>query len=302
MRGTFRETQSPRAGIALMCGTMLIFAFQDTLSKYLGARYDVVFIVAIRFWFMALLAVFVAARSAGGFRATMRSGRPVLQVLRGVMLAGQVCIMVTSFVLLGLIETHAIFAATPLLIAALSGPFLGERVGWRRWAAIGVGFLGVLIILKPGFGVFSPYAFIAITASMVFATYSLLTRAVAEHDAATTSFFYTGVVGMIVLTPLGLWRWEWMATGDAAVLALLCVTAGVGHFLLIRVYAMAEASAVQPFSYLQLVFASVLAVSFLGETLSLNVAGGAVLIVSAGLFTIWRERVRASAPAPARRG
>ncbi len=295
MRGTFRETQSPRAGIALMCVTMLIFAFQDTLSKYLASRYDVILVTTIRFWFMAVVAILVASRHGGGLGATARSARPLLQILRGALLAGQVCIMVTSFVLLGLIETHAIFAATPLLIAALSGPFLGERVGWRRWTAIGIGFLGVLVILKPGFGVFSPYALVAVVACAVFATYSLLTRAVAEHDEAVTSFFYTGVVGMTVLTPFGLWRWEAMTPGDAAVMALLCVTAGAGHFLLIRVYAMAEASAVQPFSYLQLAFASALAVTFLGETLAPNVAIGAALVVSAGLFTLWRER-KASSP------
>ena len=118
----FREAQSNRLGIALMCPTMLVFATQDAFSKHLVARYDVFMVTAIRYWFMALLATVLAARHLGGLRAAIRPARPLLQIGRGVLLASQICIMVTSFVLIGLIETHAIFAAAPLLVTALSGP------------------------------------------------------------------------------------------------------------------------------------------------------------------------------------
>ena len=281
-----------RTGIALMCVTMLVFAFQDNLSKHLAGTYNVFLVTAIRYWFMALLASVLAARHAGGLMATIRSRHPWAQLARGVLLATQICVMISSFVLLGVIETHAIFAATPLLIAALAGPLLGERIGWRRWTAIGVGFLGVLVILEPGFGVFSPYAPIAIVACCIFAAYTLLTRFVADVDEPATSFFWLAVVGMIVITPIGLWNWEPMVPFDAALMALLCVTSGTGHFLLIRVYAMSEANVVQPFSYLQLVFAAAIASTFLGESLETNVVVGAALVVAAGVFTILRSRRR----------
>lgn len=292
---TWPGLSGQQAGIALMCLAMLIFAFQDTLSKYLVAKYDVFLITAIRYWFMALLVTVLAARSVGGIRATAHSRYPLRQIARGLLLAGQICILATSFVILGLIETHAIFAACPLLIAALARPFLGERVGWRSWTAIAIGFSGVLIILQPGFGVFSPYSLIAVAGCFVFAAYSLLTRYVATADNAATSFFWTGIVGMLALTPLGLWRWEPLTPTDSAVMAILCIASCSGHFILIRAYTLAEANIIQPFSYLQLAFAAVLAVIFFGEVLEPNVAIGAVLVVGAGLFTILSQRKKAAA-------
>jgi drug/metabolite transporter (DMT)-like permease len=108
--------------------------------------------------------------------------------------------MVLAFTLLGLVESHAVFTCYPLLIAALSGPILGERVGWRRWAAIGVGFIGVLVILQPGVRVFEVEALIPLTSAFMFALYGLLTRYAARKDRTETSFFWTGTVGAVVMT------------------------------------------------------------------------------------------------------
>jgi len=167
---------------------------------------------------------------------------------------------------------------------------LGESVGWRRWAAIGVGFVGVLIILQPGMSVFDPAAAIPLVAAALFAIYGLLTRYAARNDKAATSFFWTGVTGAIAMTFVGIWFWEPMTSTDWMYMGLLCVTGVTGHWLLIRCYEVAEASAVQPFAYLQLVFASIIGISVFGENIRTNVAVGAGLIVAAGLFTFWRER------------
>ena len=138
--------------------TTFIFAMQDGVSRHLAGEYNVLMVVMIRYWFFAAFVIAVAARKAGGMRAAAATRQPLLQGFRGVLLVTEICVMVLGFTLLGLVESHAVFACYPLLIAALSGPVLGERVGWRRWAAIGVGFAGVLIILEPGFGVFDPRA------------------------------------------------------------------------------------------------------------------------------------------------
>jgi drug/metabolite transporter (DMT)-like permease len=167
---------------------------------------------------------------------------------------------------------------------------LGERVGWRRWAAIGVGFVGVLIILEPGVTVFDPAAIIPLIAAAMFAVYGLLTRYVGRRDKTATSFFWTGTMGAVFMTLIGLWFWEPMSRGDWVFMGCLCITGVVGHWLLIRCYEVAEASAVQPFAYLQLVFASAIGITLFGETIRTNVAIGAALIVAAGLFTFWRER------------
>jgi drug/metabolite transporter (DMT)-like permease len=198
--------------------------------------------------------------------------------------------MVLGFTYLGLVESHAIFACYPLLIAALSGPILGEQVGWRRWTAIGVGFIGILVILQPGFGVFSPLAIIPAVSALMFALYGLLTRYAARKDSAATSFFWTGTVGAAFMTLIGIWFWEPMTPADWSMMALLCVTGATGHYLLIKCYDVAEASAVQPFAYLQLPFAASLGIMVFGEAIRPNVVFGASLIVGAGLFTLWRQR------------
>lgn len=286
------QSKNTRLGIWLMVATTFVFAAQDGISRHLASEYNVLMIVMIRYWFFAAFVMSVAARRAGGLRAAAATRQPFLQAFRGVLLVAEICVMVTAFVALGLVESHAIFASYPLLIAALSGPVLGERVGWRRWTAIGVGFVGVLIILQPGVAVFAPAALIPLTAALMFALYGLLTRYAARLDSTATSFFWTGTVGAVVMTLVGMWLWEPMTGPDWGWMGLLCLTGAGGHWLLIRTYEAAEASAVQPFAYLQLVFASTIGLTVFDETLRPNVVLGAVIVVAAGLFTLWRERVR----------
>ena len=282
--------QNIRLGILLMIATTFVFAVQDGISRHLAGEYNVLMIVTIRYWFFAAFVIAIARRQVGSVRAAAATRQPLLQIFRGLLLAFEICVMVTAFVYLGLVEAHAIFTCNPLLIAALSGPILGENVGWRRWSAIGVGFIGVLIILKPGVAVFSPAAAIPLFAAFMFALYGLLTRYAARKDSTATSFFWTGVVGAIALTPLGLWMWEPMAGSDWWWMGALCITGVSGHWLLIKTYEVAEASAVQPFAYLQLVFASTIGITVFSETVAPNVAFGAALVVAAGMFTLWRTR------------
>ncbi|QGX99657.1 DMT family transporter [Roseovarius faecimaris] len=284
--------QNTRLGILMMVITTFIFAVQDGISRHLGGEYNVLMVVMIRYWFFAAFVIAVASRKAGGIRAAAATTQPFLQGFRAILLVAEICVMILGFTLLGLIETHVVFACYPLLIAALSGPILGEHVGWRRWAAIGVGFVGVIIILEPGFGVFQPEAVVPLMAALMFAVYGLLTRYVARKDSAATSFFWTGTVGSVAMTAVGIWFWEPMIASDWVWMGALCITGALGHYTLIKCYEVAEASAVQPFAYLQLVFASAVGITVFNETIRLNVALGAALVVAAGLFTLWRQRVR----------
>lgn len=279
-----------RLGIWLMCATSFVFAVQDGISRHLAAEYNVLMIVMIRYWFFAAFVIAIAIRTQGSIRVAAATSQPFLQITRGLLLAAEICVMVFAFVKLGLIESHAIFASYPLLVAALSGPILGETVGWRRWTAIAIGFVGVLVILRPGVEVFSPYAVIPLTSAILFAIYGLLTRYAARRDKAATSFFWTGVVGAIGMTCVGVWFWEPMIGPDWIWMGALCITGVTGHFLLIKTYEVAEASAVQPFAYLQLVFATSIGISIFGEKLESNVTIGACIVVAAGLFTLLRAR------------
>jgi drug/metabolite transporter (DMT)-like permease len=291
--GSNATAQNTRLGIWLMIATTVVFAVQDGISRHLATEYNVYMVVMIRFWFFAVFVMAMAARDPGGLRAATRTRFPVLQIVRGVLLVAEVCVMVIAFVKLGLVESHAVFICYPLMVAALSGPILGEKVGWRRWTAILIGFLGVLIILQPGYAVFSPWALVPLLSAFMFAIYGLLTRYVARGDSASVSFFWTGTAGAAAMTLVGVWFWEPMTLPDWGWMATLCCTAVVGHWLLIRAFAVAEASAIQPFAYLQLVWASGIGLVLFDETLRTNVAVGASLVVAAGVFTLWRQRVRA---------
>lgn len=276
-------------GIALMVATTFVFAVQDGISRHLVAEYNTMMVVMIRYWFFAAFVISVSARQKGGLRKVAQTGQPLLQIFRGILLAAEICVMVTAFPLIGLINSLAVFTVYPLLVAALSGPVLGEYVGWRRWVAIGAGFLGVLIILQPGAGAFQTAALIPLCSALMFALYGLITRYAARQDSAATSFFWTGTVGAVVMTIAGIWFWEPMQGKDVLWMGILCLTGALGHWLLIKCYEVAEASAVQPFAYLQFVFVTVIGLTVFNEVLQMNVAIGAVIIVLAGLFTLWRE-------------
>lgn len=279
-----------RAGIALMVAATVVFALQDGISRHLAGTYNTYMVVMIRYWFFAAFVVALAMRAPGGIKATARTSQLRLQIGRGVLLAAEICVAVYAFTILGLIESQAVFICYPLLVAALSGPVLGEKVGWRRWAAIGVGCIGVLIILQPGVGVFNPWAVIPLISAFMFAIYGLLTRYAARRDSTTTSFFWTGIAGAVAMTLVGVWFWEPMHIRDWYWMGLLCVTGALGHWLLIKCYEMAEASAVQPFAYFHLVWSAILGISIFDETLRPAVILGSGLVIAAGLFTLWRER------------
>ncbi|TDE38999.1 DMT family transporter [Antarcticimicrobium sediminis] len=279
-------------GILLMVASTIVFALQDGISRHLAGTYNTWMVVMIRYWFFAAFVIALAARAPGGVRRVARTEQPLLQIFRGLLLAGEVCVAIYGFTLLGLIKSQAVFICYPLLIAALSGPVLGERVGWRRWAAIGVGLIGVLIILQPGMGVFDPVAIIPLISALMFALYGLLTRYVARRDRTETSFFYTGTAGAVMMTAIGLWFWEPMTGPDWVWMAVLCVTGVSGHWLLIKCYEVAEAGAVQPFAYFHLIWAAILGTVIFNEVLRSNIVIGAGIIVLAGLFTLWRERAQ----------
>lgn len=286
--------QNTRLGILLMILVTMIFATQDALSRHLSEISNVNMVVMVRYWFFAAFAIAMAARAPGGLRAALRSRHPWLQVARALLLVFEILVIVFAFVKLGLVGTHAIFTSAPLIVAALSGPILGEKVGWRRWAAIGVGCVGVLIALDPRQGNFTGWSAVPLVGALMFALYGLLTRYVGRDDSAAVSFFWTGAVGAVAATAFGLPHWQPLATPqDWAVMGLLCCFSCLSHWLLIKVYEIAEASAVQPFAYMQLVWVSGIGVLFFGEVLRPNVMLGGCIVVAAGLFTLWRQKVRA---------
>ncbi|WP_242224766.1 DMT family transporter [Shinella zoogloeoides] len=266
-----------------------IFAGQDAITKYLGDRYPPLFITMIRFWAFAVFVFCFAASSPGGVRGAVTTRRPWLQIVRGLLLVAEIVVIVYSYVHAGLAMSQSIFQATPLIITVLSIPLLGETVGWRRGAAVLVGLVGVLVIINPVDIHFDMSLLLPLGASVLFALYSIATRAVSREDSAVTSLFYAGVAGAVAISLIGPFHWTEVQGADWFALAALCVCGTLSHYFLIRAYGLLPAAEVQPVTYFQLVLNVILAVSLFGEIITPNMVVGAVIVVGAGLFTIWRE-------------
>jgi drug/metabolite transporter (DMT)-like permease len=283
-------SRNARLGIWLMIAAVATFAAQDGFSRYLAETYNTPMIIMVRYWVFAGFVTLLALRRPEGFRAAIGSRRPLAHVARAVLLVGEICVIVYGYTRIGLIESHAVFAICPLLIAALSGPLLGERMIWQRWAAIGAGLVGVIVILRPGMGVFSPAALLPLAAAMMFALYSILTRLTTRDEPTFPAFFWPGVIGAVLMTALGLPNWQTIAAPDWPLLLCYCGLSVLSHWLLLKCYEQIEAARVQPYAYLQIVFVTLIGILVYDETLAPLVALGAGLIIAAGLYALSLER------------
>jgi drug/metabolite transporter (DMT)-like permease len=299
--------KSKTHGYLFALAATTIFSFQDAVSKHLGDHYPPIFITMIRYWAFAVFCILLASRRPGGLRAAASTTRPVLQIMRGVLLATEIMIVITSFANAGLVHSTAVLSATPLVVTMLSIPFLGEHVGWRRWSAVVAGLVGVVLILKPDAGGFmNPWLLLPVVCCFMYAAYLIATRLVSRTDSPATSFFYIGVAGAVTATLVGPFFWTNLEGWDKAWMGVLCITGMSGHYLVIRAYELLDASAAQPITYLGLVYASFFGVLLYGESLTWNIVAGSVIVVAAGIFTFWREyklrhQVPESAAAPATR-
>ena len=285
---------NPRLGIILMIATMIVFSIQDGLSRYLAESYNVISVVMIRYMFFMLFVMAYSARLSGGIIGVAASRQTGLQIARGILLVAQICLAVLSFSTVGLVNFHAVFASYPLMVMALSVPILGEMVGWRRWLAVSIGFIGVLIILRPGSAMFDSASILPVIAAFMMAVYGIMTRYAARQDSAQTSFFWTAIAGGVAMLVIGPFFWQPPQGHDWWWMGLLCLTGTGGHFLLIKALDSTKASTIQPFAYLQLVFASTIGILVFGDSLDPMLIAGSAVIVGSGLFALQRERQAAA--------
>jgi drug/metabolite transporter (DMT)-like permease len=284
---------SSLAGIGLVLLATLCFAWMDALNKILGATYAVAQIMWVRFVVFAML----AAVLAGGrnLLTHLRSGRPRLQLVRCLVLLVEMGMVIEALRTVPIADLHALPAITPLIVTALSVPMLGERVGLRRWLAVGAAFLGVLVIVRPGLIEVSRGALIALASAVLFAVYVILTRKVADHDGARTSTLHLAITGAVVLSFIGPFHWRAPDAGGWALLVLLAVMGSLGHFLLIRDLQLTPASVVQPFTYVAIVWATGVGWLVFGDLPDLPTVTGAAIVVASGLYAFHRERLQPAA-------
>lgn len=278
----------PMVAILIMLAAVALFAGQDTISKYLSSGYPAVEVAWFRYTFsiVAIAAVLPWLEP----RTAIRSQRPKLQIMRGVLLYSSTVLFVIAVYYVPLTTATAIGFISPLFLTALSIPFLGERVGPRRWAAIGVGFIGVLIVVRPGFGGFQWSYLIPIVMAALYAVYQILTRMIGGVDRPITSLLYPTVIG----TTLGAlpmpFVWVTPTLFDFGMMVLMGIGGTLSHLCLVYAFAMAKASTLAPFAYTQLLWVTILGYAFFGDIPDGPTLLGASVIVASGLYVLHRER------------
>ena len=286
------KLKNKTTGILFIVSAVLCFSIMNGITKYLSEFYNVITLNMFRYWFFAVFLFFINSNKNKSIVIVSKSKNRLLQTFRGSMLAIQMCFAHYCFLKLGLIETSAIFAVGPLMVTALSIVFLNEKVGWQRLVAIAFGFIGIMIILRPGMKVFDPLSILALACALSYAVYQILTRFVSNFDTSETSFFYTGITGAIILSFVGPFFYIDVLKSDWILILMICFLGTSAHYFVIKAYQYSEASLLQPFNYLQLVFVSLIGMIVFNEVLEIPVLIGSLMIVFAGLFTFWRNSLQ----------
>jgi drug/metabolite transporter (DMT)-like permease len=283
--------RTPVWGIALIVASTVFFSCSDVITKALASSLPAVEIAWLRYVTFSLLVTPLLLRNGGGI--VLRSRRPGLQVLRGLGMVFSALLFTSSLRFLPVADATAINFISPILITALSIPFLGEIVGWRRWTAAIVGLIGVLIVIRPGTSSFEIAAVLPLLGATSWAGAAIVTRMMSGTDSSVTTLAYSAFVGAAVLSAL--LPFSWVMPGGLEIGLGLCVGAlsTIGHWLVILAYRHAAASTVAPFSYIQLIWAGALGYCAFGSVPDLWTMVGIGIIAASGLYTAYRERVRA---------
>tara|TARA_B100000683_G_scaffold247953_1_gene260792 strand:- start:1631 stop:2482 length:852 start_codon:yes stop_codon:yes gene_type:complete len=277
-------TTSSKKGIITLIVATFFLALMDGMSRYLAELYDVLNINMFRFWIIGSFVILVSLRGRGVLRSILNTKQPVAQISRGLLFISSLLMAIYSYTQVGLVLTHALMAVFPLLTVLLSGVFLEEKITRIKIVAVGVGFLGVIIIINPINLQVSLISFLPLISAVTFAIYAVLTRKVALTDNTETSFFWVSLVSAIAITIPSPLFYNPIQISDINFLFLLCIFSLVGHFLLTNAYRYAEASLLQPFSYFHLFFASLVGIIFFKDPLTISTVAGGGLIVFGGIL------------------
>ncbi|MFS2156786.1 DMT family transporter [Pseudomonas sp. Pseusp122] len=280
----------PLKGIALLLLATFLFSSHDTLSKYLSGFYPIFMVVWVRYVVHTVLMACIFMPSAG--LRVLRTKRPGLQALRAGCLLGTSLFFTTGLMYIPMAEATAINFLAPLLITALSVPLLGEKVTRKQWAAVLVGFSGVLIIVHPGGELFTPASLLPLCSALCFAFYQLLTRMLSTYDSPTTSNFFAGLFNSLVMSALVPFFWQTPELKHLPFMLALGTFGMVAHLLLTQAFRFAAPAMLAPFSYCQIVFAGLLGYIVFDHAPSLLAQLGITVICLSGLAAAWQQRIK----------
>ncbi|MXQ14720.1 DMT family transporter [Microvirga makkahensis] len=282
--------QSPVRGILLLVASTVFFSLCDVITKHLTATLPAVEIAWIRYFTFTCIVVPVIMLTGGG--GLFRAKRPGLQALRSFGIIGSTLFFTQGLRYLPVAESTAIYFISPILIMALSIVFLGETVGWRRWIAALVGLAGVLVVIRPGTDAFQPAALLPLLGATSWAASAVVTRRMSGSDHPLTTLVYSAVLGCLVLSVLLPFNWVTPIGSEIELATLMGLFFAMGQWLVVLAYRYGNASAIAPFSYVQLIWAGTLGYLVFGALPDGWTIVGAGIIAASGLYTAYRERVR----------
>ncbi|WP_068081015.1 DMT family transporter [Polycladidibacter stylochi] len=288
-------------GMLLMLLAMMLLPVMDGTAKFLSAALPVVQISFGRFFFQSLIALFLGLFTGPGltqiFREVTRS-----QLLRGVFLAVSSLLFFTAVKYLPLADAIATFFVQPMILTVLSAIVLKEVVGIRRWLAVSLGLLGVLIVIQPGTSVFSPYSLLPLAAATSFACYLLVTRRLAGSASLLGIQFSTGLAGTLILGSLlqvscfqdiGLGQPVWPTAWQTLLLVVMGAISGLGHLLVVLAFNRAPASLLAPINYIEIISATLFGYFVFGEVPAASVWVGMAFLAAGGIYITHREHKHA---------
>jgi len=294
-------------GLVIMAVAMTLLPCMDAIAKYMSTYHAMspAQVSFYRFFFQMVMTVpiLVAMSGADAFRAR----RPWMNLLRGVLHAAATLLFFTAVKYMPLADAFAIYFVEPFMLTAMSALFLGEKVGWRRWSAIVIGFGGAMIVIQPSFALFGLTSLLPVACAFLFALYLFLNRAIGDADPPLTMQTLAGVggtvfmgVALVIGDRMGSVDFQ-MALPDSgftlALLVVLGVLSGYGHLLVVQAFRLAPLSVLAPFQYFEIISATILGFLLFGEFPTASKWLGVAIIVGSGLFIIWRERKATAAKA-----
>ena len=284
-----RKDDDVALGIGLTVLAILIFGLQDALAKILVQTYSPFQLAMMRFWAFAAFSLILVARQ-GPLRQAFTSRWPLLQVLRGVLLIADIWLFAAALRTVPLAELQAITLVYPLMVTLVAIPILGEKVGIFRFTAVGIGFLGALVIVRPGGLPLDWGVLFAILSASFYAIYIALTRKVSSDDSTATSMVYVGAIGLVLTSGVGVFFWKPMDLASLGLMGLVMITSTTAHAIMMVALSRAPASVIQPFNYTALPWGIALSYLFFGHLIDTVSLMGAAVIVGAGLVVMARER------------
>jgi drug/metabolite transporter (DMT)-like permease len=287
-RRTLGRLDNPLRGIGLIVISTMFMAASDVAAKYLTNSLPPIEVAWIRFLGFGLIMVCVLPRR----RDLLRSRRPGLQLLRGLTLSTSSILFIGSLHYLPVAEATATSFVAPVFVTGLSIPLLRETVGLRRWMATLIGLVGVLIIVRPGTSAFQPASMLTIVSALAWAFTLIFTRKTSGSDSAATTLAYSATVGLCGLSMMVPFFWVRPSATAVLVGIFIALASTAGHWILVRAYRYADASVLAPFSYSQLLFATLFGFAIFRDVPGPWTFAGASVIVGSGLYTAHRERVR----------